>query len=53
MLMAKLCYVEGEYRDALGNPHTPLVWFIHSYLVFVHGMIFINQKSACTYKIID
>lgn len=53
MLMAKLCYVEGEYRDALGNPHTPLVLFIHSYLVFVHGMIFINQKSACMYKIID
>lgn len=25
LLMAKLCYVEGEYRDALGNPHTPLV----------------------------
>lgn len=23
--MAKLCYVEGEYKDALGNTHTPLV----------------------------
>lgn len=21
LLMAKLCYVEGEYRDALGKPH--------------------------------
>lgn len=22
LLMAKLCYVEGEYRDALGKPHS-------------------------------
>ena len=26
LLMAKLCYVEGEYRDALGSQHSPLVY---------------------------
>lgn len=49
LLMAKLCYVEGEYRDALGNPHTPLVRFIYclSMVRFLQ-----NQKSAidCMYK---
>lgn len=28
LLMAKLCYVEGEYRDALGNPHS--LWSVCS-----------------------
>lgn len=25
LLMAKLCYVEGEYRDALGDLHVTLI----------------------------
>lgn len=25
LLMANLCYVEGEYRDALGNPHSVFI----------------------------
>lgn len=41
MLMAKLCYVEGEYRDALGNPRS--LW---SVVIFVHYLAFLSDLRA-------
>ncbi len=47
LLMAKLCYVEGEYRDALGNSHALLLWFIYSFLVFVQGFYYSKSAIDC------
>lgn len=41
VLMAKLCYVEGEYRDALGNPRS--LW---SVVIFVHYLAFLSDLRA-------
>lgn len=37
--MAKLCYVEGEYRDALGDPHVSLIRI-------TYGLIFTTSEKV-------
>lgn len=39
--MAKLCYVEGDYRDALGNPYS--LW---SVFIFVYYLVFLSELRA-------
>lgn len=41
LLMAKLCYVEGEYRDALGNPHSCC-----SVFTYVYYVVFLSDLRA-------
>lgn len=36
--MAKLCYVEGEYGDALGNPYS--LWPV---FIFVYYLGFLSE----------
>lgn len=62
--MAKLCYVEGEYRDALGNPHSlwsasMLILFLNydgmplCSLLFVNDLVFqsgLRVKEGCNIR---
>lgn len=46
LLMAKLCYVEGEHRDALGNLHAPMVRFIYIYQQFAHTVMSAKGRTT-------
>lgn len=50
--MAKLCYVEGEYRDALGKPPCCLVYLLWFILCSKYYFINIKNFIDCMHEVI-